>query len=81
MARKTRSTDLEARARLRKKQQRQKQKNRAESFSETVRRIAPEPVDLDRWLEAMGRNPLGSEAAEAIEKRIRSRDRASRRAR
>jgi len=75
MARKKMTTDLKAHARLK------KQKKRAESFSETIQRIAPEPMDLDRWFEAMGRKPLGSEAAEAIQKRIRMRGRRSRRAR
>lgn len=58
-----------------------KQKKRTESFSETIQRIVPEPVDLDLWFEALRGNPLGSEAAEAIERQIRLRGRKSRRTR
>jgi predicted CopG family antitoxin len=67
MATKTISIDLEAYDRL------QKMKKPDESFSQVIKRVLPERVDLDRWFSEVSGVPLGSEASSAVEQQVRQR--------
>ena len=75
MATKTITIDLEAYRRLK-----AVQKPR-ESFSQTIKRIARPPLDLDEWLKKMRAIRLDDLAVEAIERQVRNRRQPSSRSR
>lgn len=75
MAVKTIRIDTEAYGRLKSAQQPN------ESFSETIKRRIPAPFDMDAWLAKMGKDPLSTEALDAIEQRVAERRKPSRRER
>ena len=75
MATKTISIDLEAYDRL------AGVKNPNESFSQTIKRVIRKPLDLEAWLRRLEDDPLGADAARAIERQIAGRRRRPKRER
>lgn len=67
MATKSITIDVEAYERLR------SVRKDHESFSQTIKRVVPEPFDVDAWLEDMRAAELSKEAIEAVEERLRQR--------
>ena len=73
MATKTISIDLEAHRRL------AKARRNGESFSEIIKRVVPEPFNLDAWLRQMRAGGLSEETVEAVERHVATRRERSRR--
>jgi len=75
MATKTISIDLEAHRRL------SRARRGNESFSEIIKRVVPEPFDLDAWLNSVREHGLSDETARAAERHVATRHKRSRRRR
>jgi predicted CopG family antitoxin len=75
MATKTISIDIEAYRRLAKARQ------NGESFSEIIKRVVPEPFDLDAWLKRVREAGLSEDTVEAVEQHVATRRQRSRRRR
>lgn len=67
MATKTITIDLEAYGRL------SKARRDNESFSEVIKRVVPEPFDLDEWLKMVRRIGISDEVADAIHEHVATR--------
>jgi predicted CopG family antitoxin len=71
MATKTITVDLEAYQRLKSVQ------HDGESFSQTIKRTIPPPLDLEAYRKRLQARPLSEKAAEAIEEHVRQRHKPS----
>jgi predicted CopG family antitoxin len=71
VATKTITIDVEAYERLR------KHRRANESFTELIKRLVPEPIDLEVWFRAIEEMPLSRKAVQAIEDRLADRGRSS----
>lgn len=71
MATKTISIDVDAYERLKSVQK------PTESFSQTIKRVVREPIDLKAWFAAMDRVGLSQQAADAITRHVKARRRRS----
>jgi len=67
MATKTISIDIEAYERLKAVQ------GEAESFSQVIKRVVREPLDVKQFVKRMGEQPISDEAAAAVESQISKR--------
>jgi predicted CopG family antitoxin len=52
-----------------------------ESFSETIKRIAPRPVNLAKLFKSFDKDPISPEFAKAVEEQVSQRRQAARRKR
>jgi predicted CopG family antitoxin len=75
MAVKTISIDIEAYDRLK------KLKKANESFSQTIKRVLPQPFDWDAWAKKMGAVDLSRPTTHAIEEHVATRRNRTRRQR
>lgn len=69
MATKTISIDIEAYERLKAVQQ------EAESFSQVIKRVVREPLDVRQFVKKIGERPLSDEAVAAVEAQVKNRQR------
>ena len=67
MAVKTITIDMEAYERL------SRLKRDGESFSETIKRVTPRPIDYKAWLESLGKDPFSDEFVDAVEQQVAQR--------
>jgi predicted CopG family antitoxin len=72
MATKTITIDVAAYNRLK------KAKRKDESFSQAIKRVVPEPFDVEAWLKKLESNPASDEFVQAVEEQIAGRRRSSR---
>ncbi|HNS23152.1 MAG TPA: antitoxin VapB family protein [Sedimentisphaerales bacterium] len=71
MATKTISIDIEAYERLKAVQ------GEAESFSQVIKRVVREPLDVGQFIKRIAKQPISDEAATAIESHVESRRQSS----
>lgn len=75
MAVKTITINMEAYNRLK------RLKGKGESFSRTINRVVPEPMDVDEFIRRASKFRMSEEAAQAIEEHMRQRHKPSTRVR
>jgi hypothetical protein len=56
-------------------------KRKDESFSETIKRVVPLPIDFEAWVKQLEADPFSDEFVEAVEQQIVNRHRPSSRER
>jgi len=64
MAKKQVIIDLEAYDRLR------RARRKGESFSDTIKRCIPAPIDVVKWLKVLESDPVSEEFVEAVERQV-----------
>jgi predicted CopG family antitoxin len=67
MATKTITIDMEAYRRLK------GVKGENESFSQTIKRVVPKPLDIKQWLASIEKDPLTDDAVRAVERVVTGR--------